>query len=114
MYVGFAPPTTNREDWTLVCELTDSETGTDGDITGATITVGLRPPDQTLCIYNVGTASGHVTITAANQFEISLSRSEMSVLAPDEYELGIVIELDGGITQLFTGSLPVLDGIVDP
>jgi hypothetical protein len=115
MITGFLPPTSNRETWQLIFEITDPDTNTAPDLTGATATLGLRPDEQSLCVLTGSTSDGHLTIdVVAGTLTILFPDTEMKDLTPGEYDLGISITVDGQTHQFFAGTLPVIDGVIDP
>jgi hypothetical protein len=114
-YTGSLPPTSNRETWQLVITLTDPDTNTAPDLTGATATMGLRPDEQSLCLLTGSTSDGHLTIDAdAGTLTILFSDTEMKSLSPGEYDIGVMLTVDGQTHQLIAATLPVIDGVIDP
>jgi len=114
MYNGFLPPTSNRETWQLIIEITDTDTNTAPDLTGAAAAIGVRPDEQSLCILTGSTSDGHLTIDeSAGTITILYSDTEMRDLAAGEYSVGLTITVDGQTHQFMCATLPVLDGVMD-
>ena len=114
MITGTLPPTSNRETWQVVFRLIDPDTGTIPDLTDATATLGIRPDEQSLCVLTGSTSDGHITIdVSAGTMTILYPPAEMKDLGPGEYDIGIMLTVDGQTHQFFAGSLPVIDGVVD-
>lgn len=112
MYIGNLDPVSNREDWTGTIGATDLD-NLPVDITGASIDFEVR--DRTTKVQSLAASVGHgITITNGTDgiFEWSFTALQMGGLCPMTYEVGITLTLNGGITQLFIGTVPVLDGIV--
>ena len=117
MYTGFLAATSNRTKWAFTVTVIDPSTGAAVDITGATITIGLKRSDQSQCILTGSTSNGRVTLTtpASGIFAVSFPASDMKSLTPGEYDCGIVMVLpNGDEQQLLAASLPVVDGVINP
>ena len=117
-YTGHIAAASNRADLLFQVVLIDPKTNDNVDFTGATITVALRPvsggnnyaPGPILTGTN---QDGHITIIGPGNFTVKFSRSEMTQLRAGDYDIGITVLLNDGITyQLFAGQLPVVDGVV--
>jgi len=113
MLTGPLDPASNREDWGLTVNVLD-DSGNAVDVTGATIIIGARSqlaesgdtPDLTL-----STTAGTIVISTST-FVATASVSSMRNLDPGNYDVGCTILLAGVTTQLFIGTLAVIDGIV--
>jgi hypothetical protein len=115
MYTGHLPAASNRADLLFQVELIDRATNDLVDFTGATITVALRPVSRTLAVPQLtGTnQDGHVTVIGPGAFEVHFVRGEMTQFPAGELDMGITVLLaDGNTYQLFTGQIPVVDGVV--
>jgi hypothetical protein len=104
----FFAPTTNREDW--VDQFTDRDftTGQLIDITGATVTLALVRLGDVGVRFDL--ASG-VSLPSVGTVAWSIPASTMSQLQPGNYAVGCVAKLAGASRQLFTGVLPIIDGV---
>lgn len=118
-YTGHIAAASNRADLLFAVELVDPVTNDHVDLTGATITVALRPVmggnNFNLAVPTLtGTNhDGHITVTLAGTFEVRFSRHEMVQFSPGDLDIGITVTLSDGVTyQLFAGQLPVVDGVV--
>ncbi len=112
MNIGSLEPVSNRETWTRSAEVFESAPG-DIDITGAAITVGLRDQKTKSVMHNLTVGDG-VTITSGTggAFEWTLTETQMRSICPGTYDLGIVVEISDTYTQLFAGTVPVVDGVI--
>jgi hypothetical protein len=116
MYTGTLAAASNRADLQFTCEVVDPTTGADIDLTSATISVAIRPQDQSLSILSATSADGSnkVTITGLGTFQVWFTPSDMKQLIAGLYDIGITILMPTGITfQLIAGVLPVVDGVID-
>jgi hypothetical protein len=112
-YTGQIPAASNRADLLFAVELTDNETNDTIDLTGALITVALRPPTQPNPLITGTNVSGHVTVTAPGNFDVHFTRDEMAQFLAGEIDMGITLKMaDGNTYQIFSGQLPVVDGVV--
>lgn len=107
-------PVTNREDWQETFQVSEEEDGSLIDITGAQIVLVVRDhktQDQML----MAEVSDGITLTDASngEFEVLFSADDMASLSASTYDVGLVLTLAGGTTQILRGTLPVLDGVVN-
>lgn len=113
MYHGSLGEVSNREDWLATIAVIDDD-GDDVDVTGATIVVAVRSqmaksgdtPDLT-----ASTDNGDVTISTS-EFTFTFGVDDMRGLDPGIYDVACTILLNSITTQLFIGTIAVLDGIV--
>ncbi len=113
-YGGTLAAESNRADLTFDVEMIDS-LGTNEviDTTNCVIVVALRMLGHTLPALTGTNLDDHVEIIAPNTFRVHFSRAEMANFVPGEVDLGMTIKLNDGITyQLFSGQLPLVDGVV--
>lgn len=113
-YTGHLAAESNRADLAFQVEMFDPETNEIIDTTNCLIVVALRAIGQAEAPTMQGTnADGHVEIVAPNTFLVHFTRQEMGQFSPGDVDLGITIRLNDGITyQLFSGQLPIVDGVV--
>jgi len=117
-YTGHIAAASNRADLMFKIELVDPVTNDFVDFTGATITVAIRPVKGGSNNYSSPTLTGtnqdgHITVVAPGTCDVKFSRAEMTQFTPGDYDIGITVLLNTGITyQLFAGQLPVVDGVV--
>lgn len=116
MYQGSLPQATNRQSWSEVFEMIDTETGEANDISDADeITFAVRrkgctTPEITLTL---GSGVALVDDDTDSTFQVDLTVSQMrSLCAPYTYEVGITMLLQGETVQLFEGTWPIIDGVV--
>lgn len=117
MYTGFLAAASNRTKWTFTVTVIDPSTNAAVNITGATITIALKLPEQSMAILTGSTSTGKITfIDAVNGiFAVTFPASDMKSLKAGEYLCGIVMVLpNGDEQQLLAASLPVIDGVIDP
>lgn len=112
-YQGVLESVTNREDWVVPVEVTDPDSGDPIDITAATITLAVRD-QKTKTQALEATVGDGITITdgPGGTFQWAFTESQMHGLCATTYDVGLVIEINAVKTQLFVGTVPVLDGIV--
>ena len=112
MYLGVLEPISNREDWTETIQTLD-ENNAVVDITGATITFALRDKKTKVQVLSADTQDG-ITISNPTQgiFYWSFTVDDVHSVCPGTYDVGLVIEISGTSSQLFIGTVQVLDGVV--
>lgn len=114
MYKGPLAAVSNREDWQFTIEVIDPATNDFVDFTGATIIVMVRPQENTNTVLTGSNSDGHITVTGPGTANVLFRRTDMINLPARVYDVGITLKLLSGITyQLFAGTLPVEDGVVD-
>lgn len=102
----------NREDWEQEINVKDE----DGDavtITDASIEIAVRKPSLDTAELTASVGSG-ITI-ATTSFTFAFTEAQMDNLCAGKYDVGMRIQLDGETkwTQLFIGTVSIVDGIVD-
>jgi len=116
VYIGTFATISNREDWNFTVELTEAETGDVVDLTGVAVDIALRAAGDTTALLTGDIDDGHVSIVGDpidGIFTVTFTETEVSVLCAKTYEVGIRLTNPAGdMSQLFIGTLPVLDGIV--
>lgn len=106
-------PVSNREDWQETFQVSEEEDGSLIDITGAEITVTVRHRSTQTEILSGEVGDGATLTDPTNgEFEIEFLATDMSSVDPGTYDVGLVLVLAGGTTQILLGTLPVLDGVV--
>lgn len=117
MYSGSLPQASNRQSLTEVFELIDAETGEAAGIADA--------DDIIFSVRRKGCSSPSLTLTLGNgitlidddsdgAFQVDMTAAQMrSLHAPDTYDVGITIVLQGETVQLFAGTWPIIDGVVN-
>ena len=114
-YTGHIAAASNRADLIFQVELIDPTTNSPVDLTGATITVAMRTLTSSNPALTGTNNDGHITVTAPGTFQVGFSRSEMTRFPAGDVDIGITVQLTGGVTyQLLAGQLPVVDGVVAP
>lgn len=111
MIRGSLGTVSNREDWIQVCPVVD-ENGDNVTITGAAIEIAVRKAGySTELTASVGDG---ITIATPN-FTFTFTEAEMDGLEEGQYKVGIRIQLSGETawTQLFVGTVEIVDGVVD-
>jgi hypothetical protein len=112
-YTGHLPAASNRADFLFQVELVDRVTNDFVDFTGATITVSLRGVNQIAPALTGTTADSHVVIIGPGTFEVHFTRAEMTQFPAGDLDMGITVLLtDGNTYQVFSGQLPIVDGVV--
>jgi hypothetical protein len=111
MQTGTLAAVSNREDWLDGGEVRDADSVL-VDITGASIIVQVSDRESHAPMLTVSTDNGLITITGTGTFQWEVPAASMRVFCAETYDVGITIELNGGTTQLFKGTIPILDGVV--
>jgi hypothetical protein len=102
----------NREDWVDTFEVREDDVLV--DLTAATILFQLRDKTSKRTVLHATVGSG-VTLGDPGQFTILFPVEQMRQLnASVAYEVGCTIKRGSRTQQYFTGTLPVLDGVVEP
>ena len=118
MYTGALAAVSNRETWTFTVFLTDFDTGTAIDLTGASIDIAVREQRTATPLLTGSTTDGKIVISApatGGSFVVTFTPTDMSVLVAGMYDVGVRVTVAAGTTfQLLVATLPVVDGIVDP
>jgi len=114
VYTGSLAATSNKIRWKYTVEVIDPITDTDVDLIGSTIVFGIRDFGQQQCRLTGSLADAHAVLTTTGKFDVTFTRSEMQQLPAGSYDFGMVLRLANGEEhQLFAGSLPVVDGVVE-
>jgi hypothetical protein len=102
----------NREQWDNVTFVVDQD-GTLYDLSTATIVVALRNRTSKHNMRTLGVGDG-ITVPSPGIFIFTFTEDQMRDLdASFVYEIGCTIRLNGSTQQFFTGTVSVLDGIVE-
>lgn len=108
---GWLDAASNRADLIIDIELTDDATGDLVPLDGAVITMMIcDPADTQRAIVTASTADGRVTIAGPGVATIAIPPEIMSTLCAGEHPTFIRVAIGGVTTQLFAGSLPIIDG----
>lgn len=114
MYTGPLPAVSNRETWSLSVTVTDDNDAA-VDLTGVTISVGVREKERLQPIATYTSGGGQVAITApasGGVFTIDVAM-DATTYPPGQYEVGIILKLASGVKRtLIVASLPIVDGVV--
>lgn len=107
----------NRATWTFSIELTDPDTDTAIDLTGALIELAVRDQQSRQPLLTGSTSDGKLVISTpatGGIFTVTFSKTDMAVLPAGPYDVGLRVLLASGVThQLIVSTLPVVDGVVD-
>jgi hypothetical protein len=112
MYTGSLPAVSNRETWLLSVTVTD-DAGAAVDLTGATVTIGVREPESLQPRITFTSGDGKLTITdaTAGVFDLNVD-FDQATFPPGQYEVGVTVKLASGIKRtLVVATLPVIDGV---
>jgi hypothetical protein len=112
MFQGTLSPVATQEDWKLIVEIDDEDTGEPLDLTGATIVFEARDPKSRGIILSATTGNGKISILDTGVFQVLFARFEMQGLAAQNYEVGCVLTINGETKQYIIGTVPILDGVV--
>lgn len=108
-------PATNRETFEQSFALTDGETGEAIDLSGVTaIRFEVRDPDSraTMLVASLGSGIAIGQDDDGAVFTVRFSSSAMRALGAKTYDVGCVISSSGDDAEIFTGNLPITDGVV--
>jgi hypothetical protein len=101
-------PATNaatfEETWSLL-----DENGEPIDLTGSTIIFNVQDPMGDVSVLRATSEDGSIVITPED-FTVRFEVENMRGLTPKNYFVGLTVELFGDTTQLFEGTLQVLNG----
>jgi hypothetical protein len=114
LYTGSLPAVSNRETWSLSVTVTD-DAGAAVDLTGATVTIGVREPESLQARATYTSGDGKLAISAPATGGIFTLNADLdpTTFPPGQYEVGVVIKLASGVKrQLVVATLPVVDGVV--
>ena len=112
MYQGALSPVSNREDWTLVVEADDADTGEPLALAGAAIVLEVRDPRTRAIVLSATSANGKISVVDTGVFQVAFARAELQSLSAQNYDLGCILTLNGETKQFIIGTVPVLDGVV--
>lgn len=99
----------NKADFVADISATDSETGSDIDFTGATVTIEIWEENCNPII--TATIGSGITQPTAYVLELTITATQMAVLRPGSYLIGGVYTLNGSTIQLFVGDFVVYRGL---
>ena len=117
MYTGSLPQATNRQSWSEVFEMIDTETGEANDISDVdaiTFAAKQREWPYTSVDLTLTLDSGITLIDddTDSKFQIDITVDQMRAFCPGTYQVGITMLLQGETVQLFAGTWPITDGVV--
>lgn len=107
MYTGSLAAVANRADWVETMTITD-QSGAKPAVTEAVVAVhGCG-----VCL-NASISGGGMTYDqATGNLVFTFSDTQMHCVPAGEYQVGVVITVADVQTQLFAGTVPVVDGVV--
>ena len=117
MYAG-SLTASNRADFIKDISVISTEDNSGIDVTSSTIVVSVREPEGDNKGYqrlSGSTTDGAITFpdpTDTSKFRITFSRNAMASIPAGDYDMGITIEINGVTTQVASGKLYVIDGVV--
>lgn len=100
---------TDDADWAVRIELTDDDTGLALDTTD--IQFDLNVEDCGSSVLSASTTDATIEVPETGTFQWRFTAAQMASLCPGRtYKVGCTMTTAGGTTQLFIGSLAILDG----
>jgi hypothetical protein len=114
LYTGSLPAISNRETWSLSVTVTD-DAGAAVDLTGATVTIGVREPESLQARATYTSGDGKLAITAPATGGVFTIDADLdpTTFPPGQYEVGVIIKLASGVKRtLIVATLPVVEGVV--
>ena len=100
---------TNTADWTILFQVTDEETGDPVDFADAEIAVMIKDRDGGMRL-SASVGAG-IEVVTAGMFELRFTSTQMGTLCPGSYMIGGVYRLNGSTSQLFRGTIGIVDGV---
>lgn len=103
---------TSSADWSEAIEFTNAVTNQPFDFTGMTFEMDVRDRGDHQALTRT-TAEGTITVPQRGIVQWTVPASQMAGMCQSTYRVGLVMtDPDGNKTQLFIGSLVILDGDV--
>lgn len=114
MHIGTLDPISNRQSWIQDFQVVDADSDEGFDITAATaIVLQVSDPRTKASVLSASLDNGRITRPGdTGVFRVTFAPSEMGAVCAKTYDIGITVTADSETSQLFIGTLPVLDGIV--
>lgn len=111
MNIGTLESVSNREQWVDDGTVRDAD-GVLIDLSGATIVMAMQDRESKRRVLEASTTNGIITITGTGQFRWTIPITTMRTINPETYDVGIVVTISDVPTQLFKGTVAILDGVV--
>lgn len=116
MYTESLRQATNRQSWSELVDCFDSETGDANNISDAaaiTFAVSRKGCCSQLLTLTLGSGITLIDSGTTGKFQIDVTVAQMRTLcAPETYDVGITMLLQGETVQLFDGTWPIIPGRV--
>ena len=112
MFQGTLTPVSNQEDWKLIVEVDDEDSGEPLDLTDASVVFEARDPRSRGIVLSATSSNGKISIVDTGVFQVMFVRPEMQALTAQIYEVGCILTINGETRQYIIGTVPVLDGVV--
>jgi hypothetical protein len=116
MYSGSLDPVSNREHWIGSFEFKDATSGDPIDLSevGVEVTFAIKPDKRSSPCLLATFENGKMVIPAATAgiAEWTFTSDELRTLKPGTYRAGVLLTRGGVDTQIFEGSVSVIDGVV--
>ncbi|RTL52893.1 MAG: hypothetical protein EKK40_07020 [Bradyrhizobiaceae bacterium] len=112
MFTGSLGEFSNREDWEMIFDVVDDDTGDMIDLSDASIVFQANRKHDGNSPILATTDNGAITLVDTGAFRIFISRDQVTNLEQGQYEAGISITNAGQTIQEFTGALDVQKGNV--
>ena len=110
MFSDFKDTATDDADWAVTINLINDETNSEW-FEAASMAFHLGVKDGNSFVLSATTDDGSITRPEDHQIAWRFTSSQMAALcSPKTFTVGCVYEKDGEVTQLFLGTLTVLDG----
>jgi len=115
MYLGNLAPVSNRATWSVTMEIINGTTNTPYDLSTATeITVQVREKGGGLKLSGTLTSGEVELVTDGTDgaFRWTFPKTSMGGLCAATYDVGITVDFTSATSQIFIGTLIVMEGIV--
>jgi hypothetical protein len=111
MLTGTLSQVSNQADWIESLEITDADTGDVIDLSDATeIIIEIKTQGRDNVLQSASLTDETVEHVETGVIQWSFTDTQMQTLCSGTYDVKIRITKDDIVTQLFIGTLPVLDG----
>lgn len=110
MYQASLSPVSNRETWTETFDVIDDD-GEGVDLSDADITVEVRSKGGN-SVLTAEIDSGITLNETETGFSWTFTATQMRALCAGTYEIGCIVSIDDTTTQLFVGTIQIVDGVV--
>lgn len=103
----------NRERWEEEFELYDDAAAAPVTLEeGDEVVFAVRCPHGLAPLFEARLSTGEITTDGLGLLLVKIPEERMRGLCPGQYVVGMTFERDGVTSQLFVGTVPVVNGVV--